>query len=157
MNRYELIYILDAKLEETARKDLIARFSTLLTDNGAEIEKVEEWGKRRLAYLINDEPEGYYVQIMFKAGSEVPREIERNLEISESVLRYLIVKQLEKRASVKPRPVRIAPIPMQAAPVASEAPAASVAQEAPAAEEAPAVEAATEAPVAEAPAATEAE
>ena len=122
MNRYEMIYIIDADLEETARKELI--------------EKVDEtWGKRRLAYAIDYKTEGWYVLVTFKAPVELPRELERNLQINENVLRYLVIKLVEKRSSVKPRAERPAPV---AAPV-DEAPAAEEA--APAVEAAPAEEA----------------
>jgi len=127
MNRYELTYIIDTAVEENARKELIEKFSELIKANGGEIEKVDEtWGKRRLAYAINDKTEGYYVLVTMKAPSELPREIERNLEINENIMRYLTIKLEEKKHSVKPRPVRVAP----AAPVAeaevAEAPAAEV-------------------------------
>ena len=69
MNRYELTYIIDTALEETARKELIEKFSKLITDNGGEVEKVDEtWGKRRLAYAINDKLEGYYVLVTFRSS-----------------------------------------------------------------------------------------
>lgn len=133
MNRYELTYIINTNVEETARKELIEKFSGIITDNGGEIEKVDEtWGKRRLAYAINDMTEGYYVLVTFKAPTDLPREIERNLGINESILRSLIIKLEEKKHSVKPRPVRMAPTPVAAPPVV-EAPAAPVATEAPAA------------------------
>ena len=106
MNRYELIYILDAAMEEASRKELIEKFNQLILASGGEVEKVDEWGKRRLAYTIDYKTEGYYVLVHFKAGSEVPREIERNLEINESVIRYLVVKLVVKRSSVKPRAAR---------------------------------------------------
>ena len=116
MNRYELTYIIDTALEETARKELIEKFSKLITDNGGEVEKVDEtWGKRRLAYAINDKLEGYYVLVTFKAESDLPREIERNMGISEDILRCLIIKLEEKKHSVKPRPVRAA-VPVAAPP-----------------------------------------
>ena len=67
-----------------------------------------------MAYAINDKTEGYYVLVTMKAPSDLPREIERNLEINENILRYLTIKLEEKKHSVKPRPVRVAP----AAPVA---------------------------------------
>lgn len=129
MNRYELTYIIDTAVEENARKELIEKFSELIKANGGEIEKVDEtWGKRRLAYAINDKTEGYYVLVTMKAPSDLPREIERNLEINENILRYLTIKLEEKKHSVKPRPVRVAP----AAPVAeaevTEAPAEEVAE-----------------------------
>ena len=135
MNRYELTYIIDTALEETARKELIEKVSALIAANGGEVDKVDEtWGKRRLAYAINYKTEGWYVLVTFKAPAELPRELERNLEIYDSVIRYLVVKLVEKRSNVKPRAARPAPV---AAP-AVEAPAA----EAPVEEAAPAVEAA---------------
>ncbi len=122
MNRYELTYIIDTALEESARKELIERFTQMIVANGGEVEKVDEtWGKRRLAYAINYKTEGYYVLTTFKANGEVPREIERNLQISDSVIRYLVVKLEEKRSSVKPRPVRAAMPAAPAAPVNAEA------------------------------------
>ncbi len=137
MNRYEMIYIIDTGLEEAARKELIEKVSALIEKNGGEIEKVDEtWGKRRLAYAINYKTEGWYVLVNFKAPVELPRELERNLQINENVLRYLVIRLVEKRSSVKPRAERPAPV-------------AETAEEAPAAEaEAPATEAA--APVEEA-------
>ena len=118
MNRYELTYIIDAALEETARKELIEKVSTLIAANGGEVEKVDEtfWGKRRLAYAINYKTEGWYVLVTMKAPAELPRELERNLQINENVLRYLVVKLEEKRSNVKPRAAR--PV---AAPAAEEA------------------------------------
>ncbi len=127
MNKYEVVYIIDPAVEEEARKELIAKFNTLIADNGGSVEKVEEWGKRRLAYAIDYKTEGYYVLVNFQAEAELPKELERNLQISDSVIRYQVIKQLERKAGVKPRPVRVAP----AAPVA---PAAEAPVETPAAE-----------------------
>ena len=124
MNRYELTYIIDTAVEENARKELIEKFSELIKANGGEIEKVDEafWGKRRLAYAINDKTEGYYVLVTMKAPSDLPREIERNLEINENILRYLTIKLEEKKHSVKPRPVRVAtPVVAEAEAPAAEA------------------------------------
>ena len=138
MNKYEMIYIIDTGLEEAARKELIEKVSALITNNGGEIEKVDEtWGKRRLAYAIDYKTEGWYVLVNFKAPAELPRELERNLKINENVLRYLVVKLEEKRSAVKPRAAR--PAPMEEAPAVEEA--APVAVE-PVAEVAPAMEAA---------------
>ena len=117
MNRYELTYIIDAALEETARKELIEKISGLIVANGGEVEKVDEtWGKRRLAYAINYKTEGWYVLVTMKAPADLPRELERNLQINENVIRYLVVKLEEKRSNVKPRAAR--PV---AAPVVEEA------------------------------------
>jgi len=127
MNRYELIYIIDTDLEETARKELSEKVSALIANNGGEIEKVDEtWGKRRLAYAIDYKTEGWYVLVTLKAPAELPRELERNLQINESVLRYLVVKLEEKRSNVKPRAVKPEPVdaPAEEAASAEEAPAA---------------------------------
>ena len=146
MNRYEMIYIIDTGLEEAARKELIEWVSSLIEKNGGEIEKVDEtWGKRRLAYAIDYKTEGWYVLVNFKAPAELPRELERNLQINENVLRYLVVKLEEKRSAVKPRANRPAPVAAPAeegAPAAEEAPVAEEAAPAPEAEAAPAEEAA---------------
>ena len=125
MNRYELTYIIDTALEETARKELIEKVSALIAANGGEVEKVDEtWGKRRLAYAINYKTEGWYVLVTFKAPADLPRELERNLEIYDSVLRYLIVKLEVKKSSVKPRAARPVAAPAVEAPVEETAPAA---------------------------------
>lgn len=128
MNRYELTYIIDTTLEESARKELIEKISKLIVDNGGEVEKVDEtWGKRRLAYAINYKTEGWYVLVTFKAPAQLPRELERNLEIYESVIRYLVVKVEEKRSGVKPRAVRPAAPAATAEPATVEAVAVEVA------------------------------
>ena len=139
MNRYEMIYIIDTGLEETARKELIEKVSALITNNGGEIEKVDEtWGKRRLAYAIDYKTEGWYVLVNFKAPAELPRELERNLQINENILRYLVVKLVEKRSSVKPRANKPAPVeaPAEEAPVEEAAPAVAAPVAESAAEEA---------------------
>ena len=145
MNRYEMTYIIDATLEESARKELIERVNGFITAGGGCVEKVDEtWGKRRLAYTINHKNEGYYVLVNYEAPVEVPAEVERNLRINDNVLRYMTIKLVEKQSKVKPRPVRVP------APVAEPAPAAEPAVEAePAAEEAPAAEPAAETPAEE--------
>ena len=123
MNRYELTYIIDAALEETARKELIEKISGLIVANGGEVEKVDEtWGKRRLAYAINYKTEGWYVLVTMKAPADLPRELERNLQINENVIRYLVVKLEEKRSNVKPRAARpvAAPVEEAAAEAAAE-------------------------------------
>lgn len=125
MNKYEIIYIIDAAVEEAPRKELIAKFSDLVTANGGAVEKVDEWGKRRLAYAIDYKTEGYYVLMQFTAAPELPKELERNMQISESIIRSQIVKLEQKKSSVKPRPVRAA------APVAPAAEAVAPEQEAP--------------------------
>ena len=124
MNKYELIYIIDTAVEETARKELVEKFNGVITANGGEVVKVEEWGKRRLAYAINYKTEGYCVYVAFNGAAELPKELTRNLQINESVIRSQVVRLVEKKSSVKPRPVRVAPV----APAAETEEAAAPAQ-----------------------------
>ena len=121
MNKYELVYIIDTAVEEEARKGLVEKFNNLITNNGGEIEKVEEWGKRRLAYAIDYKTEGYYVLVNFSAGSELPLELERNLKITDSVIRYQTIGLIERKVGIKPRAPRVMAAPVQAV---EEAPAA---------------------------------
>ena len=132
MNKYEVVYIIDPAVEDEARKALIAKFNDLITGNGGSVEKVEEWGKRRLAYAIDYKTEGYYVLVNFQAEAELPRELERNLQISDSVIRYQVIKLIERKVGIKPRAVRPAPVAPAAEAPAVEAPAEPV--EAPVAE-----------------------
>ncbi len=92
MNQYEVMYVIDPTLDDGARVELINRFSELVKKNGGEVDRVDEWGKRRLAYAINYKTEGYYVLMYIKAPSSLPQELERNLQIADSVLRYLVIR-----------------------------------------------------------------
>lgn len=100
---YELVYIIDPALTDEVRKELIERFNGLIAQAGGTVDKVDEWGKRRLAYPINDLNEGYYVLTHFTAPTDLPRELERNMQIQDSVMRYLITRVEVKRSNVKPR------------------------------------------------------
>ena len=121
MNKYELVYIITPDIDEEARKVVHTRVQDLIAQNSGEVTKVDDWGKRRLAYAIEDRNEGWYVLVNFNAESEVPREIERNLGNMDAVLRYQIIRVLEKRSSVKPRAPRPVQQPAPEAPVAEEA------------------------------------
>ena len=142
MNQYEVMYVIDTALEEQARTDLINRFSGLVEQNGGQVDRVDEWGKRRLAYAINYKTEGYYVLMYIAAPAELPRELERNLQINENVLRYMVIRY---EGALPPKREPLKPY----TPHTEAAPAAESPAEAPA--ETPA-----EAPV-EAPAETPAE
>ena len=140
MNQYEVMYVIDPALEDSARTELINRFSDLVKKNGGEVDRIDEWGKRRLAYAIQYKTEGYYVLMYIKAPAELPREIERNMKISDSVLRYLTVRYEgelpAKREPLKPYTAReAAPAEVEAA-----APAASAEEPAVETEAAPAAE-----------------
>ena len=90
MNKYENLYVINAELTDEEIKAVIEKFSKVITDNGGEIEKVDEWGKRRLAYPINYKTEGYYVLVLFEAPGEVPAELQRNLKNDERIMRYVV-------------------------------------------------------------------
>lgn len=94
MNKYELLFIIDPEVEEEARASVIERIKGVIQEEG-EIEAIDEWGTRKLAYEINKKNEGYYVKINFKSGPEVPRELTRVIGITESIIRHLIVNEDE--------------------------------------------------------------
>lgn len=95
-NKYETIFVVDASLEEEKIAALVEKFKSLISDAG-EIESVDEWGKRRLAYPINDLNEGYYVLINFTAKPDFPQELERIYRITDGILRDIVIKKEEKR------------------------------------------------------------
>ena len=125
MNQYEVMYVIDPALEDSARTELINRFSDLVKKNGGEVDRIDEWGKRRLAYAIQYKTEGYYVLMYIKAPADLPREIERNMKISDAVLRYLTVRYEgelpAKREPLKPYIAREAEAAAPAAPVEESA------------------------------------
>ncbi|MBR6729284.1 MAG: 30S ribosomal protein S6 [Clostridia bacterium] len=96
INKYETIFVVDASLEEEKITALVEKFKSLISDAG-EIESVDEWGKRRLAYPIDDKNEGYYVLIHFSAQPDFPQELERIYRITDGILRDIIIKKEEKR------------------------------------------------------------
>ena len=91
MAKYETMLVTSATLDEEATATLVGKFKSLIEANGT-IDSVDEWGKRRLAYPINFKNEGYYVLVQFTAAPEFPRELERNLQINENVMRYLVTR-----------------------------------------------------------------
>ncbi|WP_096202898.1 30S ribosomal protein S6 [Bacillus sp. FJAT-45350] len=95
MRKYEIMYIIAPNLEDSAAKEIVERFNGVLTTNGAEIEKVDEKGKRRLAYEINNFTEGYYVLLNVQATPEAIAEFNRLIKINDNVIRVLIVKDEE--------------------------------------------------------------
>ena len=95
MNSYETIFIIDATLDEENVNALKDKFTSLIQANG-ELESVDEWGKRRLAYEINDRTEGFYVLANFKAGADFPKELDRQYKITDGILRTIIIKKDEE-------------------------------------------------------------
>jgi len=93
MNKYETLYIIKPDLEAEAIKAAVEKFSALITANGGVVDSIEEIGKRKLAYEINDNSEGYYVLMNFSAQPVFPAELERNFKISEDVLRFIVIRK----------------------------------------------------------------
>lgn len=87
---YEVMVIFNNKLGEEAIKALIAKFTAMIESNGGTSLEVNEWGKRKLAYLIEDETDGYYVLYNFESKPDFPAELDRVFNITEGVLRSLI-------------------------------------------------------------------
>jgi small subunit ribosomal protein S6 len=96
MRKYEVMYIIRPNIEDEAKKALVERFNGILTENGAEIENVKEWGKRRLAYEINDFRDGYYMIVNAKAETAAVQEFDRLAKISEDIIRHIVIKEEEK-------------------------------------------------------------
>ena len=86
---YELMYIIDADLDEGQTAAMVEKFKTLIESNGT-INEHDEMGRRKLAYLINDKPDGYYVLVKFTSGPEFPAELDRVLKITDGIMRSLI-------------------------------------------------------------------
>ncbi len=170
MNEYELMYVLHPRLTAEEIEAAVERISALVTGPGGEIISVDQWGRRRLAYPIDRNLEGYYVLSTFRAPAAVAGPLEAQLNLSEDVLRHLLIRGIipydepprdervapERDRSRPPRdddrgPRRDAPPADAAAPEGDAAAAAAApAEAAPAA--APPAPAPAAAPVAEAPA-----
>jgi small subunit ribosomal protein S6 len=92
MRHYELMVILDPDLEERAVSPLIENFLSVVRNGGGKVEKVDTWGRRRLSYEINKKSEGIYSVIDLNAQPEVVKELDRQLNLNESVLRTKVLR-----------------------------------------------------------------
>ena len=99
-NFYESMFIVDVTDGEDAVKASVEKFVGLINNNAETVYEVNEWGKRRLAYPINDMNEGYYVVVTYKAEPAFPAELERLYNIDENVMRSLVLR-LEYEAVAK--------------------------------------------------------
>jgi small subunit ribosomal protein S6 len=91
-NKYEVIYIINTELGEEGIQELVEKFKSLL-ETSAQLDHMDEWGKRKLAYPVKDRNEGYYVLAEFTSDSEFPKELERNFKITEGILKYIIIRK----------------------------------------------------------------
>ena len=90
--KYETVFIINPELAEDAVKALAEKFTALIERDGGTVEKVDEWGKRRLAYPINDYTDGIYYVVTFTAPAAVPAELDRVFNITDGILRSIIVR-----------------------------------------------------------------
>jgi small subunit ribosomal protein S6 len=96
MKKYEVMYIIRPNIEDEAKKALVERFNNVLSDNGAELNESKEWGKRRLAYEINDFRDGYYMLLQVNSEAAAIQEFDRLAKISEDIIRHIVIKKEDK-------------------------------------------------------------
>lgn len=92
VNKYESIFIINPDIDEEGTKALVEKFKTLL-ESSAQLESIDEWGKRKLAYEIADKNDGYYVLANFSADSQFPHELERIYKITDGIIKFMIIKK----------------------------------------------------------------
>lgn len=92
MNQYESVIIINPSLEEEGVKNLVTKFTDLINTDG-KVESVEEMGKKKLAYEVKKNKEGYYVLVNFEAKPELIAELERNYRITDEVIKFIVVRK----------------------------------------------------------------
>ncbi|MEN8904660.1 MAG: 30S ribosomal protein S6 [Clostridiales bacterium] len=92
MVSYESIFIINSKIGEEAIKEMVEKFKGIF-EKSTKLGKIDEWGKRKLAYPIEKIEEGYYVLVNFEAEPSFPSELERLYKITESIIKYLVIKK----------------------------------------------------------------
>jgi len=92
MRKYELVFIIRPDVSEDAVTTAIEQVRQWVTAESGEVERVEQWGRRRLAYPINDQHEGHYVLFNLALAPRAIDEVERNLKLSDVILRHLLVR-----------------------------------------------------------------
>jgi len=95
MAGYELIFIVQPEMEEEPRNALVAKITQTISDLKGTVQKVDPWGKRRLAYPIKKYREGFYVLVQIDMPTSAVRPLERTIKLTEDIIRYLIVRKNE--------------------------------------------------------------
>ncbi len=93
MRDYELVIIITPEFDETATAELVDKVKSWITDSGGTLESFEEWGRQKLAYLIQNHKEGQYYLFNFKMEPSAVIALERNFRLQESILRFLIINR----------------------------------------------------------------
>jgi small subunit ribosomal protein S6 len=105
MRKYETIFILDPDLEEEQAQSTIEKVKGIITQTNGEILKVEDWGKRKLAYEVKKKPKGHYILIHFLGSPALLSELERNFRVMDSVIKFQSVRLDERQASFSEGPL----------------------------------------------------
>lgn len=95
MNKYETVFIINPSNSEEEIKGLVTKFKDLL-EKSAQLENIEEWGIRKLAYPINKKEEGYYVLASFSSDTAFPHELERVFKITDGIIKHMIIRKDER-------------------------------------------------------------
>jgi len=93
LRKYELMYILQPEMTAEEQTTIVDRYSELINSMEGTVESTDRWEKKRLAYPINDINEGYYVVVIFNGSNELINEIDRQMGITETILRHMIIRQ----------------------------------------------------------------
>lgn len=128
---YEVIWIARPETPEEEMDKLIAAFQQVLASLGSQLDKVEKWGKRRLAYRVHGNREGYYVYFVVRGAGDAVKELERRFKVTDAVIKYLTVRvdeewkrleklrrQREKKEARRPKPAAQPAAPESPAPAA---------------------------------------
>lgn len=99
MKKYEVMYIINASVEEEKRAALIETLGKIITDQGGKITKTDEWGMREFAYRIDDMTKGYYVVVAFEADNACVKEFDRLMRINANVVRFMITRDEAQEAA----------------------------------------------------------
>lgn len=93
MNKYEMLVILSAEIDDAAKEALTNKIQSMIEAKGGKVESVDKWGVKKYAYPINYKREGYYVLLNVEAPAEVPAIVEKQLNITENVVRLMFVRK----------------------------------------------------------------
>lgn len=109
-NFYEKIVLLLPTLSEEEVKDVINKITSFITDNGGEVLKIENWGKKKLAYKLNKQSKGYYVLFIFKAPPKTIHSIEEFYKVYDFVFKYMVIKLSKEQIASLPPEIKGIPI-----------------------------------------------
>lgn len=95
MRAYEVMYIVKPELDEEQTNAVIEKFKTLVENNGGEVTKLDKWGKRKLAYEIKKNRDGFYVLMRYNGEAEIAAELDRVFRITDEIIKHMIIREEE--------------------------------------------------------------